>query len=160
MFRLLLPFCIGLVLVPNLADAQDKGYFGTGEEPLTYREAGERSKNAKIVLASLFGVGLLAGGVGTYFLFDSQRLSDEVSAKGLHTGKAWSASLEATRQDALQSSTVATVSFSLGGACLLAGVMTYIFTEPDDEIGYQDWQTRSFVLPTADGVVAGQAWRF
>lgn len=167
MRRFVVPLCTSLVLAPMLVpglaaaqDQQDQGYFSNGEKQLTFREAGSRTKKEKIVLASVFGVGLLAGAVGTYYLFDSQRLSDEVSASGTHTGKTWSTSLEAKRQDALLSGTIATVGFSLASACLLAGAMTYIFTEPDDDVGYQDWQTRSFVAPSRDGVVAGQAWHF
>jgi hypothetical protein len=42
----------------------------------------------------------------------------------------------------------------------MAAVVTYVITEPDEKIGYQDWQTRLIARPTEDGFVVGQGWTF
>lgn len=160
MLRYLAPIAAVIALVPTPANAQDGGYFTKGETQLTYRQEGSRTTNEKIALVSIFGSSLLAAGVGTYYLRDSIKLGDEISASGLHTGKAWSLALEQTRKDAVQSSTIATISYGFAAGLLLAGIVTYIVTEPDDEVGYRDWQTRSFIIPSQNGVLAGQAWSF
>lgn len=160
MLRHLVLIAAALAIIPSPASAQDGGYFTKGETQLTYHREGSRSTNEKIVVASIFGTSLLAAGIGTYYLRDSNRLSDSLSASGTHTGKAWSAQLEQTRKDAVQAGTFAKVGYGLTFALVLAGIVTYIVTEPDEEVAYQDWQTRSFVIPSQDGVLAGRAWSF
>jgi hypothetical protein len=143
----------------NIA-AADQGYFSDGKKKLTFKEEGARSDNERITLYSIFGGALLFGAVGGYYTLDSKSQSDEVSASGYHTGLVWTADLEATRKDALRSRTIAEVTMGISGGLLLAGIAAYIITEPDEEVGYQDWQTRSFATPTNDGFVVGQGWTF
>ncbi len=158
--RHVIAFALLCGLLPNLAQAQDRGYFSEGDKQLVFKEEGSRSSTQRIVLASLFGGALLTGVIGSYYLLDSRDLSDELSASGAHTGKAWSAELEAKRKDALRSGRIATVSLGLSGTLTLAGAIAYIVTAPDDEVGYQDWQTRLMVVPSAGGIMASKGWSF
>jgi hypothetical protein len=161
MGRFVLSALLGIAILTNVSVASaDEGYFSDGKKQLTFKEAGSRSETERITLYSLFGAGLLAGAVGTFYVLDSRSQSDKVSANGYHTGQTWTADLEATRTDALRSRKVAQVSLGLSTGFLLAGIVTYIITEPEMEVGYQDWQTRSFAKPTRGGVVLGQGWSF
>ena len=161
MGRFALAVSLACAIVTTFSSASaDQGYFSDGNKQLTFTEEGTRSQGERITLYSLFGGALLTGAIATYFTLDSQTLSDKVSASGYHTGLAWTADLEATRKGALRSRRVAQVSFGLAGGLFLAGIVTYIITAPDMEVGYQDWQTRSFATPTKDGFVLGQGWTF
>jgi hypothetical protein len=148
------------VALPPVSALAQGGYFTEGDKHLTYKQAGSRSRNEMIVLLSIFGTAAVAGAVGTYFALDSQSKSVEVSASGVHTGRAWSADLDETRKDALRSRTVAQVSFGVTGALMLGGAIAFIITSPDDELFYQNWQTRSFIAPIDSGLVAGSGWSF
>jgi hypothetical protein len=161
MGRHALAVLLGLAILTqfHLASA-DQGYFSDGKKQLTFKEEGSRSKNERITLYSLFGSAVLVGAVATFYTLDSRSQSDEVSASGYHTGLVWTDELEDTRKDALRSRTIAQVTGGIAGGLLLAGIAAYIITEPDEEIGYQDWQTRSFAAPTSDGFVVGQGWTF
>jgi len=160
--------------VPTLANADgapspasnanaNNGYFGDGSEQLTFKEPGSRSHKQNVVLLTLVGATVLTGAVGTYYLLDSQSQSDKVSASGMHTLETWDASHEQTRQDALHSGSVAKVTLGISGGLALATLVTYIVTHPNDEVGYQDWQTRHrvpTVAPVAGGAIVAQGWTF
>ncbi len=150
-----------IVAWPTAAHA-DGGYFSKGEKQLVFKEAGSRSRTEKITLLSLAGATLLTGAVGTYYLFDSQTLSDEISASGMHTLKTWDQGLEDTRLDAIRSSKIATVSLGMSGAFAAATIVTYMITQPDTKVGYQDWQTKAVpsIAPTRGGLVMSQGWSF
>lgn len=161
MSRLVLALLLSSVILTRFGVASaDQGYFSDGKKQLTFKEEGSRSQSERITLYSLFGGAILAGAVGTFYALDSRDQSDKVSATGFHTGLTWTSSLESTRNDALRSRSAAQVSFGLASGLLLAGIVTYIFTEPETEVGYQDWQTRSFANPTRGGLVVGQGWSF
>ncbi len=151
----------GAVLALPVAARAD-GYFSKGEKRLVFQEEGERSRTEKITLLSLAGGMLLTGAVGTYYLLDSQSLSDEVSASGMHTLKTWNQELEDTRLDAIRSGKVATVALGMSGALAAATIVTYIITQPDAEVGYQDWQTKNMpsIAPTRGGLVMSKGWSF
>lgn len=152
---------LSIVTLPLTAQA-DGGYFSKGEKQLVFKEAGNRSRTERITLLSLAGATLLTGAVGTYYLFDSQSLSDEISASGMHTLKTWDQGLEDTRLDAVRSSNIATVSLGMSGAFAAATIITYMITQPDMEVGYQDWQTKAIpsIAPTQGGLVMSQGWSF
>ncbi len=112
---------------------------------------------------SLAGSAVLAGTVGGYYALDSQSLSDEISASGRHTLKAWTDDLEETRTSALRSAKIAKVSFGIGGGLALATIVVYMVTQPSETIGYQDWQAHHAlptITPSADGFVLAQGWSF
>lgn len=151
-----------LVAVPAAARADD-GYFGDGTKQLVFKEEGKRTKTQNITLLSLAGAAVLAGAVGSFYLLDARSQSDEVSASGLHTLLAWSPELEATRKDALRSNRIGTVSMGISGGFAAATIIAYIITQPDKEVGYQDWQTRNrlpSITPADGGLVIGQGWAF
>ena len=152
----------GAVLSIPMATQADNGYFSKGEKQLVFEEEGERTRTEKITLLSLGGATILAGAVGTYYLLDSQTLSDEISASGMHTLKTWDQDLEDTRLDALRSSKIATVALGMSGAFAAATIVAYIITQPDTEVGYQDWQTKNVpsIAPTRGGLVMSQGWSF
>ena len=149
---------VAVLLMCGAAHA-DTNYFGSGEEQLTYVEAGSRSSGERITLASLFGASLVAGGIGTYFALDSKSHSEEVSATGTHTGKIWSPELEQSRKDGLSSRKAAIVSYGIAGGFALAGIVAFIVTAPDD-VGYKDYKSTSFIAPTSHGFMAGTGWSF
>jgi hypothetical protein len=135
-------------------------YFDNSERQLTFTEEGSRSANERLVLYSIVGAVAVSGGVGAGFALHSRSQSDMVSAKGLHTGETWTAEREDIRKSALRSRKIAQITLGISGAFAMAGIVTYIVTEPDEKVGYKDWQTRPYVAPTEDGVVVGKAWTF
>ncbi|MCP4449260.1 MAG: hypothetical protein GY811_28600 [Myxococcales bacterium] len=153
----------GAVLASGTSAHADDGYFGPSEKQLTFKEEGERTRTQKITLLSLAGGAVLAGAVGGYFMLDAQTQGEMVSASGMHTLKAWSEDLADTRNDALRSNTIATVSFGVGGAFAAATIVAYMITQPEMKVGYQDWQSKRSlpsVAPTAGGIVMSQGWSF
>lgn len=160
MARLPLALLLAALLSSTTANA-DEGYFSDGNKQLTFMEEGNRSSGEQRVLYALVGATLLSGAVSGFYLLDSSSQSDKVSTSGYeHTGKTWSLELEAIQEDALRSRRIAQISIGVTSGFLLAGIVAYIVTEPEQEAGYQDWQSRSFATPTKDGLVVGQGWIF
>ncbi len=161
MLRLPFAALIGLVALATSGLAfADQEYFSDGKKQLVFREEGERSKNEKVVLFSLAGTALLTGAVSTYYALDSRDLSDKVSATQFHTGTSWTAGRQNIYDDALRSRNIALVSLGLSASFVMATIVTYLVTEPDEKLGYQDWQTRLVAKPTKDGFILGQGWSF
>lgn len=143
----------------SVAHAEEE-YFSDGKKQLAFNEEGERSKNEKVLLLSLAGAAVVTGGVGAYFARDSQTLSNEVSATQFHTGEAWSKSHQATYDDALSSRTLSLVSLGISATLVLGTIAAYVITQPDETVGYRDWQTRLQATPVEGGAVVGQGWSF
>tara|TARA_R110002096_G_scaffold299503_2_gene494012 strand:- start:84837 stop:85328 length:492 start_codon:yes stop_codon:yes gene_type:complete len=150
-----------IVALPAAASA-DGGYFSNGDKQLVIQQAGKRSSNEKIALYSLLGATVVTGAVGTYYLLDSQSISNDLSASGLHTLRTWDAEREDTRLDGERSGTIATVTLGISGAFAAATLVTFIITRPDTKPGYQDWQTQTMpsIAPTRGGLVMTQGWSF
>ena len=145
--------------------APDQGYFSDGNKKLVFMEEGNRTETEKITLYSIFGGAVLAGAIGTYYVLDSKSLSDELSSKGVHTGRAWTQRFEDKRESALRSRTIAQVSLGISAGLLLSGIVAFIITEPDEKAGYQDWQsTNSSAMPSFtfddEAFVVRQGWTF
>lgn len=154
--RLLILLLAWAFVAPPLAYAETS-YFGDGDKKMPRMTEGSRTKNQKITILSLFGAGLLAGGVATYFALDSQSLSDEISASGSHTGEAWTPAYDDKHSRATSSRTVAQVGFGVAGGLAIAGIVTLLVTTPD-EVPVET--RRSFVAPQSGGLLVGQAWSF
>jgi hypothetical protein len=149
-----------VVLTSSSLALADEEYFSDGKKQLAFNEEGERSKDQKVVLFSLAGAAVVTGALGAYFARDSQKLSDEVSATQFHTGVAWSKAHQDTYDDALTSRKVALVTLGISASFVLGTIVTYVITEPDEKVGYQDWQTRLRANPVEGGFVVGQGWTF
>jgi hypothetical protein len=152
---------LGLVaLGSSRVSLAEENYFSDGKKQLTFKEEGERSHTEKVVLLSLAGAAVVSGAVGAYFARDSQKLSDEVSATQFHTGQAWTPSRQSTYDDALGSRRIALVSLGVSASLVAATIVTYVITEPDEKVGYENWQTRTLAKPTKGGFIVGQGWTF
>jgi hypothetical protein len=93
---------------------------------------GERSKNNKILVASLGAAGVIASALGLYWHLDSRDASKEVTAD-YFTGEAWTAEKVALVDRAERSKTRATIAYSFGGALLVGAIATWIITAPKSE---------------------------
>ncbi|HUH02468.1 MAG TPA: hypothetical protein VML75_10755 [Kofleriaceae bacterium] len=172
--------CFALVLVPVVALAclatvpreacADTDYFGEDAptQDISFRTDIPRTRNQRIVIASLFGGAALFGAVGVGFHLDSRSKSDAVSALGDHTRVTWDDSHESTRSSALRSRTLAIVGYSAGGVLLVAGTIALYLTEPGTNVvtvGDEAETAPSPVVPVSlvpvrGGAVVGGTWSF
>jgi hypothetical protein len=90
---------------------------------------GERSRTNKLVLGSMAVAGVLFSGIAVKYHLDSRDAADAVSA-GVFTGRPWSPELQAEVDRAADARRNATLGYSIGGALLVAAVVTFIATEP------------------------------
>jgi hypothetical protein len=138
---------------------------------------GERTKNNKIMLASIVGAAAVIGVVGLYFQLDWQSARNDVAAS-LPTGEAWTASHDELVARAERSSTRMGVAYGIGGAVLLGAAITYIATDPKStqQVIQPSRATAStvprertvarerlvplIVAPTPGGAFVGRTWRF
>jgi len=121
---------------------------------------GERSTNAKILLAGLVGAGLVVGGSGVVWHLDSREASDELST-GKFTGKAWTHEDIALFEQADRSKTRATIAYSIGGALLIGAAIAFIVTDPGSETTViTPSRTTPTVSGTEGGAVLGGMWSF
>lgn len=160
--KVLLLALAGVLAAPGGARADD--YFG-GEDDgrVVYRIDKDRSKNERLVIAGLAGGAVLFGGIGLLFHLDSRSASNEVSAVGDHTGRAYTAELEDTRSDALRSRNLAIVSYSIGGALVVSSVVALLLTEPGAElvtVGTEAQPAPLSITPLPGGAAVGGTWSF
>lgn len=161
MARMALATLLGLIIVSSSrVSLAEENYFSDGKEQLTFNEGGERSHTEKVLLLSLAGAAVVSGAVGAYFARDSQTRSDEVSATQFHTGQAWSQGRQSIYDDALGSRRIALVSLGMSASLVAATIVTYLVTDPDEKVGYENWQTRALARPTKGGFIVGQGWTF
>lgn len=155
--------CVLVAAVPGAAIAQVvPEHDGPVLRPPPRREIvvetpGERSTSNKLLCGGLAAAGLVAGALGVYWHLDSRDAADAVSADTF-TGRAWSAEDVALVDQADRSKTRATVAYGLGGALLVAAVVTFIVTDPPSERSVI--RTGAIVAPTSGGAVVGGMWSF
>lgn len=159
----------GLATVPREACA-DTDYFGEDAptQDITFRTDLPRTRNQRIVIASLFGGAALFGAVGLAFHLDSRSKSDEISALGDHTRVIWDDSHENTRTAARRSRTLAIAGYSAGGVLLVAGTIALYLTEPGTKVITVGEEAETApapivpvsLVPVPGGAVVGRTWSF
>lgn len=124
----------------------------------------DRSRDNMMMLGLLGGAGALFGAVGLYFHLDSRDATDEVKADR-YTGLTWTAARQDTYDRAHRSAAIATVSYGIGGALLLATAVAYIVTEPEMEqlVIHPHTNPRppvTLVAPIPGGAFVSRGWEF
>jgi hypothetical protein len=119
----------------------------------------DRDRDAKNIalLASLAGIGVVLGGTGLYFNLDSRSAAEAVSPRH-PTNQPWTAAQQADFDRAHSSGIKAGVFYGLGGACVIAAVVTMIATAPGSETTVI--HPHYAVAPTPGGAVVGKVWSF
>lgn len=159
---------------PDYGATPDDAYEGTAESmtpgirrgrDIVVRYTPSRSKKNITTIAVMGGLGLVAGAVGFYFHRQYSSDSDAVSAK-TSTGRTWTADYQTRYDDAKTNSTVAGVTYGIGGALVLATAIYYIATEPEQQeiVITPNTKVRTSALPaivpTQGGAMLGGAWSF
>lgn len=125
----------------------------------------DRSRDNVMMLALLGGAGVLFGGVGLYFHFDSRSATDEVKASR-YTGRTWTSERQDTYDRAHRSAAIAGVSYGIGGAFLIATAVAYMITEPGLEsfVIHPHDNTRpsstTMLAPLPGGAFVSRGWEF
>jgi len=123
----------------------------------------DRSRENITMVALLGGAGLLFGGVGLYFHFDSRSASDEVKSQR-YTGQTWTQEREDTFDRAHRSAAIAGVAYGIGGALLIATAVAYIVTEPPLETlvihPHTSPKPVTIVAPIPGGAFVSRGWEF
>lgn len=123
----------------------------------------DRSRENVAMVALLGGAGLLFGGVGLYFHFDSRSATDEVKSNR-YTGRTWTAEREDTFDRAHRSAAIAGVAYGIGGALLLATAVAYVVTEPPLETivihPHTQLKPVTIVAPIPGGAFVSRGWEF
>lgn len=125
----------------------------------------DRSRDNVMMLALIGGAGVLFGGVGLYFHFDSRSASDEVKSFR-YTGRTWTPEREDTYDRAHRSAAIAGVSYGIGGALLIATAVVYMITEPGLETlvihPHENPRPSSATMlaPLPGGAFVSRGWEF
>jgi hypothetical protein len=136
----------------SLADRADR--------EIVVETPGERTLTNKLVVGGILATGLAVGGLGVYWHLDSRAAADEVSAEG-PTGKAWSPSDIDLVDRADRSRSRATIAYGIGGAIVIAGIITFIATEPASETTViRARQIIPRISPVPGGAIVGSGWSF
>ena len=153
---------------PEPASAQE--YFGAAAAPMTFEVDKPRTKEARILIASLFGGAVVFAGGGLLFHLHSRNQADEVSTRtDRHTGKVYTEELDATRRDAVRSGRFAVAGYAIGSGFLVASFVAYLVTDPGTEtirVGEPEQAPppsappRVLVAPIEGGGLVGAAWTF
>jgi hypothetical protein len=120
---------------------------------------GDRSRDNILLISGMAGAGAILSGVGLYFHLDARSASNQVSAS-TPTDKAWTKSEQALYDEAHSSTTKAAVFYGIGGALVLASVITLMVTQPESETTIIHPHGTPTVAPTPGGALVGGAWRF
>ena len=153
-------------LAPTSAVAEEDYFTGQKRAPLTYRVDGDRTRDQRLVLASLAGATLIAAGVGVIFHLRSRDATAEVEAfSGEHTNLIYTPYLDGRRDDAERQGTIASVSYSVAGAFLIGTVVTFIVTSPPDRIVEYGTEGKAsersaWLVPIEGGVLGGASWSY
>ncbi|HEV7556418.1 MAG TPA: hypothetical protein VGO00_13220 [Kofleriaceae bacterium] len=138
---------------PNFPDPTGPDY--------TITSPGERTTKNEIILASIAGGGALFGLIGGYYHRDSHSASNKVTAI-FPTNHPWSATDQASYDQAESSRTKAIVFYSIGGAALVTAAVYLIVTQPADTQTlihpHRRFVPKVDVAPT--GAVLGGGWTF
>lgn len=147
-------------------------YFGgqAPDEDIQFRMDKPRTDKQLVVIGSLMGGAAVFGGVGLGFHLRSRSLSNEISAVADHTGRIYDQTIDDKRSSAGVARTVSIVSYSIGGAFLIAGAVALYVTEPGTEVVTVGKErqpppppppvSRLWLAPGPDGAVVGTGWRF
>jgi hypothetical protein len=123
----------------------------------------DRSRQNITTVALLGGAGLLFGGVGLYFHFDSRSATDEVKSHR-YTGRTWTPERQDTFDRAHRSAALAGVGYGIGGAFLIATAVVYMATEPPlEELvihPHTDEGPVTMVTPLPGGAFVSRGWEF
>ncbi|MDX2093407.1 MAG: hypothetical protein SFX73_36520 [Kofleriaceae bacterium] len=120
----------------------------------------ERSLENKLLLAGLVGGGVLAGGLGVYFHLESRDASNAVAADTF-TSEAWSTADQANVDRADDNRRKAALAYGIGGAFVVASIVTLIVTEPKAEtIVITPNRPTPIVTPAEGGAMLGGRWSF
>lgn len=135
-----------------------------GKHDIVIQTPGERTGRQIALAAGLAGGAALLGGIGLYFHLDSKSASDELSADRA-TNQAWSPALQDTYDRAHRSRVAAGVFYGVGGALVVASVVTLILTEPKTETTILHPRAAGgaplpMVALGPDGAVLGGRWSF
>jgi hypothetical protein len=155
-----------IALAPARGEAQPDYFNSRPAGRPTYRVEGERSTAQWVALGSLAGAATVAGAVGVAFTLRYQDAASDVEAfAGEPTNLVYTEAVDARRRDAERASVVAGIAYGAGGGLLAAVVITYIVTEPDDELrtygsGGVSRGAKPLFVPVAGGAVVGGRWTF
>jgi hypothetical protein len=122
----------------------------------------ERSTNNIALVSSLAAGAAVFGGIGVYFNLDSQSAANQVSTNR-PTSTPWTPDRQATLDRANTSGIEAGICYGIGGALLVAAVVTLVATDPGSEttiIHPHGNPGTPVITPTSGGAVLGGAWRF
>jgi hypothetical protein len=124
----------------------------------------DRTRENITMLALLGGAGLLFGGVGLYFHFDSRSATGETQAR-VYTGRTWTPERQETYDRAHRSAGIAGVSYGIGGVFLIATAVAYMVTEPKMETVVIHPHTNgkapsAMVTPLPGGAFVSRGWEF
>ncbi|MDB4960378.1 MAG: hypothetical protein JWP01_377 [Myxococcales bacterium] len=132
----------------------------SADKDISFESKGERSTTTRILLGSLLGAGVIAGGLGVYWHLDSKSASDDVGAVTF-TGKAWTAEDVALVDQADRSRTRAAVAYGIGGALVLGAIIAFIATDPPTEtVVITPRRGTPTLTPTDGGATLGGTWSF
>jgi hypothetical protein len=152
---------------PGAQPAVDPAYGERSEvrrnRDIVVKYRAERSRQNITTVALLGGAGLLFGGVGLYFHFDSRSATDDVKADS-YSGRTWTPDREDTFDRAHRSAALAGVGYGIGGAFLIATAVMYMATEPPlEEIvihSHTDQAPVTMVTPLPGGAFVSRGWEF
>jgi hypothetical protein len=124
----------------------------------------DRPKNARVMLGVLGGAALAFGAVGLYYHLDSRDVADELSTHKF-TSQTWTADRQATYDRGHDAKLIATISYSIGGAFLIATVVAFIMTEPPQQVmtihPHTDSAPQSTIIaPIPGGAFVAKGWSF
>lgn len=129
-------------------------------KPVVIKEPNERTWGNIATCAGIAAVGFALGGVGLYYNLDSRNAANTVSSPGA-TGLAWSAALQADVDRAHDSGVKAGVFYGIGGAAVIAAVVTLIATDPGSHTTtIYPHDGTALIAPAPGGAVVGGAWSF
>lgn len=163
--------CVAFVLCAAAPAARAQDYFGAAAEPMTFEVDRPRTKEAKILIASLFGGAVVFAGAGLLFHLHARSQADEVSTRtDHHTGKVYTDELDATRRDAVRAGRFAAAGYAISGGFLVATFVAYLLTDPGTEtirVGEQEVEPpaptgppRVDIVPVPGGGTVGASWTF
>ena len=125
----------------------------------TVEVQGDRSRSNVITIAGIAGAGVLFGGLGVYYNLDSRDAANAVSASKF-INVPWTQDRQDTYDRAHDSKIKAEVFYGIGGACLIAAVVTLIVTEPKTETITIRPHAAPTVAPAPGGAMLGGMWSF
>lgn len=119
---------------------------------------GLRTNQQKIVLGSLFAAGTIGTALGILFHVQSRSAANEVS-EDVFNGKTWTPERQGRFDDGESAKTRAGITYAIGGAFIIGGIVALIITEPKSERAVIR-PRHAGIVPVPGGAVAGAGWSF